>query len=147
MSLSRSWRWLFASVALVIVSVTAVMSQAPNEGERRGKAQTSMRNGNWRDAYDNFRVLCLDEKTDPKAVAQDLAAGVQCLQQLARANEIDEFIESTIKVHGKNWRLLKGAGDIYLGNVTHYGYMIAGKFERGDHRGGGTIVSLSLIHI
>lgn len=141
MSLPRSWRWLCAALVLVTVSVTAVMSQAPNEGQRRGKAQASMSNGNWRDAYDNFRVLCLDEKTSPDQVSNDLRSGVQCLQQLGRANEIDEFIESTINAHSKNWRLLKGAGDIYLANVPHYGYMIAGKFERGDHRGGGNVVS------
>ncbi|HTN75689.1 MAG TPA: alpha-2-macroglobulin, partial [Pirellulaceae bacterium] len=140
MSLPRIWRWMFAATALVAISVTAVMSQAPNEGEMRSKAQTDMKNGNFRDAYENFRALCLAEKTDPKAVSSDLQSGVQCLQNLNRVNEIDAFLESTIKSHEKNWRLLKMAGDIYL-SIPKHGFEIAGKFERGNHRGGGKMVS------
>lgn len=136
MNFVRTWRWLIASALLAICSVSAVMSQAPSEAEMRQKATTDMRNGNFRDAYDNFRALCLKAETDPLKVSEDLRSGVQCLQQLARVNEIDAFLEATIKTHDKNWRLLQTAGDLYL-SIPHHGFMIAGNFERGDHRGGG----------
>jgi uncharacterized protein YfaS (alpha-2-macroglobulin family) len=142
MSRIYSWRWLLAAAAILIVSVSTVLSQAPSEGDRRNKAQADMRAGNWRDAYDGFKALALDPKSDPNQVAGDLSNATMCLQRLARANEIDEIMESTIKVHEKNWRLLKGAGDIYLNQqIPHYGYMIAGKYERGEHRGGGKMVN------
>ena len=58
------------------------------------------------------------------------------MQQLGRLDEIDELREAVIKVHGKNWRLLMAAADSYL-NIDHFGFIIAGKFTRGPHRGGG----------
>jgi uncharacterized protein YfaS (alpha-2-macroglobulin family) len=140
MNFVRTWRWLIASMLVAVFSVSVVMSQAPSEEEMRQKATTDMKNGNFNDAYGNFRALCLKADTDPLKVSSDLQNGIQCLQQLARVNEIDELLESTIKAHEKNWRLLQAAGDQYL-TIAHHGFMIAGVFERGDHRGGGNAMN------
>src|SRR6202040_2591436 len=60
-------------------------------------------------------------------------------QNLGRADEIDEFREAVIAVHKENWRLLETAAQTYA-NVEHYGFIVAGKFYRGNKRGGGRYV-------
>ena len=64
----------------------------------------------------------------------------QCLQRLGRMSEFDDFVEKVIKAHDGNWRLLQAAAQEY-DRVEHYGYIIAGKYERGGHRGGGRLVN------
>lgn len=108
--------------------------------QQREEAQKQQENGNYKDAYEIFRKLALDRKNDPKKVGEDLNMGRACLQSLGRVNEIDEFREGVIKVHGDNWRLLMSAAQTYT-SVPSYGYMVAGEFYRGDHRGGGRYVN------
>ncbi len=50
--------------------------------------------------------------------------------------EIDRFRESVIAAHAGNWRLLRAAAQSYV-DFDHHGFMIAGEFQRGGHRGGG----------
>jgi len=96
--------------------------------------------GNYKDAYDGFRRLALDPNDDPKVVGTDLEYGVSSLQQLGREEEMDEFRETVIEVHKKNWRLLDAAAQNYA-NHQHYGFIVAGKFYRGHKRGGGRYVN------
>jgi uncharacterized protein YfaS (alpha-2-macroglobulin family) len=128
------------SLMLFGVLAATVMSQAPSTAEQRAKLQKDFQSGNFKDAYVGLRTLCLDPKNDPRLVPGDLSMGVQSLQRLGRLNEIDEFLESTIAVHKDNWRLLNEAASQYIQN-QHQGFMIAGKYERGPHRGGGTVVN------
>lgn len=134
-------RSLLSAVVLLVcgIAVTFVMGQkaAPPD---RAAAQKQMKSGNWRDAYEVFSKLALDPATDDKTVGADLTAAVQCLQNLGRAAEIDDFREKVITAHAKNWRLLQAAAET-LYNNEHYGFVIAGKFERGGHRGGGKAVN------
>jgi len=53
---------------------------------------------------------------------------------------VDDFREAVIKVHAKNWRLLSTAAQTYV-DGNHFGFMVAGKFQRGGHRGGGHAVN------
>src|SRR5262249_5631209 len=99
-----------------------------------------MKAGNFKDAYLLFRELAVDPKCDPKHVSADLKGGVHCLQRLGRVEELDEFREAIIAVHKDNWRLLETAALSY-NNTEHYGYIVAGKLNRGNHRGGGKFVS------
>ncbi len=114
----------------------------PCRGEEAGrqKAQKAYQNRNYKDAYDAWRKLALDEKTDPQQVGRDLQMATQCLQRLNRVNEIDAFREAVIEVHKDNWRLLWAAAKNYM-EVQHQGFMIAGEFHRGHHRGGGKVVN------
>lgn len=138
---SKPWiRFSLAGLVLLAVIASGALSQAPNPAQTRTKAQTAMNQGNFKVAYDDFRLLCLDPKNDGKEVATDLANGVQCLNNLGRLKEFDEFIEATIKAHSGNWRLLQEAANQYI-NVQHQGFLIAGKYERGHHRGGGKVVN------
>ena len=39
----------------------------------RVKAQKDMKNGNWKDAYEGFRKICLEKENSGREVAQDLS--------------------------------------------------------------------------
>lgn len=128
--------WAFVGVSGVMSTVDPSRAAAEEAPQRRQQAQKLLQEGNYNDAYQLFRKLALDPKSDPKLVPQDLNQGVQCLMNLGRLKEFDEFVESAVAAHSKNWRLLQQAAQSYL-QVDHHGFLIAGKFERGPHRGGG----------
>jgi uncharacterized protein YfaS (alpha-2-macroglobulin family)/tetratricopeptide (TPR) repeat protein len=96
--------------------------------------------GNFKEAYEGFRQLALDANSARDRVGHYLNMAVASLTSLGRVDEIDEFRESVIQIHNQNWRLLQAAAESYL-NVDHSGFIIAGKFYRGPHRGGGKIVN------
>jgi len=126
------------AVALLLCVGSSVF--AADDAAARKKAQETMTKGNYKDAFELFKKLALDPNTDPKLVGSDLQQGAQCLQNLGRLDESDAFRESVVEVHKANWRLLFAAAQ----NLTydqHYGYIIAGKFSRGHHRGGGQYVN------
>jgi hypothetical protein len=125
---------------LAIAVGSAVMSEEAPPSDQRATAQKAFEKGNWRDAYDIYSKLALDPQDDPKLVGIDLTQAIQCLHQLGRQKDIDELREGVIKAHEKNWRLLQTAAQSYL-QQPQFGYIIAGKFERGHHRGGGEMVN------
>jgi uncharacterized protein YfaS (alpha-2-macroglobulin family) len=137
-----SWRAgvLSVAVASTIAVVWLVAADEPNRQARRDSLMKTFQAGNWKDAYEGLRKLALDPKNDPLQVGTDLTTGITCLQRLGRSDEIDQFREAVIAAHKSNWRLLQTAAQTYV-NVEHYGYIVAGKFYRGYHRGGGRWVS------
>ncbi|HSI34601.1 MAG TPA: MG2 domain-containing protein, partial [Tepidisphaeraceae bacterium] len=133
-------RQTLAGTLLVLLSLAVGIVTAGNAAPDRAKLQDTMRKGNYRDAYEGYSKLALDPATDPKAVGGDLTQAVQCLQSLGRSSETDAFREKVIAAHAKNWRLLQAAAETLINN-EHYGFIVAGKFERGGHRGGGRQVN------
>jgi uncharacterized protein YfaS (alpha-2-macroglobulin family) len=119
--------------ALLVLSAFGAKDAPPD----RAAAAKQMKDGNWKDAYEGFSRLALDPADDPMQVGEDLAHAVNCLANLGRQNEMDAFREKVIAAHRANWRLLQAAAQTYL-NFDHDGFIIAGVFERGGHRGGGT---------
>lgn len=127
------------NLSLVCVLLAGAIFAADDAALRK-QAQETLNKGNYKDAFELFKKLTLNPTTDPKLVGSDLQQGVQALQNLGRLDEIDAFRESVIEVHKANWRLLFAAAN----SITydqHYGYIIAGKFSRGHHRGGGQYVN------
>ena len=106
----------------------------------RKQMNEAFQQGNFKDAYDGLRKLALDPHDDPAKAGGDLDMAVQCLGRLNRVAEIDALLEEAVKVHKDNWRLLAAAAQQYM-NGQHYGFIVAGKFERGQQRGGGNIVN------
>jgi uncharacterized protein YfaS (alpha-2-macroglobulin family) len=106
----------------------------------REKLEELFRQGNFKDSFDGYRALGLDPKDDPRRVGKDLNSAIQCLVQLGRGDEIDSFREQVIELHKTNWRLIQSAALSYLNDPFHYGFIVAGKFHRGPHRGGGGYV-------
>ncbi len=99
------------------------------------EATKKMNAGNFKEAFDDYRKLGLDPKSPAREMPELLIRAVQCLQNLGRINEVDEFREKVIEAHKDNWRLLQAAAQSYL-TIEHNGVIIAGKFQRGPHRGG-----------
>jgi uncharacterized protein YfaS (alpha-2-macroglobulin family) len=129
-----------ASLVLGVAAVCLTAADKPTPKERRESLMKTFRAGNFKDAYEGLRKLALDPTDDPREVSEDLKTGVRCLAQLGRIDEVDDFLEAVIKVHEKNWRLLETAAQNYL-SAPHQGFIVAGKFYRGNKRGGGRFVS------
>ncbi len=127
-------------IAVVVCSVLAVgvvrgrRDEGPADRER---FDTLFAQGNYKDAYVGYRALALDPRTEPDRVGTDLQKAIQCLEKLGRVNEVDTFREAVVAVHKDNWRLLQAAAESYLNGDQHTGFIVAGKFQRGPHRGGG----------
>ncbi len=96
--------------------------------------------GNQKDAYEGLRRFVLDKKdaSSPDLVKAFNAAMI-CLPALNRSDEIDEFREKVVAAHKKDWLVQMAVAHSYL-TFDHYGFMIAGEFSRGQHRGGGKVV-------
>ena len=129
---------LVAGVLLAGMVGAGAFSQNPSPAVLRPRAEKLMKDGNFKEAYEGFKKLCLDPNSG--LASQDLINAVQCLHHLGRLPEFDELIEGTIAAHKDDWRLLQTAARQYL-EVPHEGYRVAGRFERGPHRGGGEAVN------
>ena len=127
---------ILAAIAffLLIGSYFAVGADRP-QGQVRNDAVRAMQAGNFKDAYESgFGRLAVDANDDAASVSEDLTNGVLCLQRLGRSDEIDDFREKTIAAHASNWRLLQTAAQTCITSEP-YGFIVAGKFYRGNHRG------------
>jgi len=132
-----------ALLAVVVLTSVAVVYAAGLTGEAkigRDQAIKLHKDGNYKEAYEAFAALALDPGDDPMKVGQDLHHGVYCLERLGKHKDIDPFLEKVIKTHSENWRLLWAAAQSYM-RTRHSGYIIAGEFQRGRHRGGGQYVN------
>ena len=125
-------------LSTVLAAAVAIGRRANEPGERE-RADKLFTQGNYKDAYEVYRTIALDPKTEPDRVGNDFKRAVECLRQLGRVDEVDAFREAVIAVHHANWRLLQAAAESYLDDPEHSGFMIAGKFQRGGHRGGGQL--------
>ena len=136
------FRIIATLLTLVVATalVAAVIESQQSHADRRSEAAKTLKQGNYKEAYQIYRQLVLDKHVEPDKVGGDLQQAVNCLVRLNRSSEIDAFREQAIVVHAKNWRLLHAAALSFQSNV-HHGYLIAGKFERGHHRGGGEVVN------
>ncbi len=137
---------MFKSLGVVVLAGLAAVSwwlaaeePKPLTGGR-DVAQKLFQDGNFNDAYQIYRRLALDPKTDPGAVGDDLTQAVHSLSNLGRISEVDELIEAAVAAQPKNWRLLRAAARNYQ-QIEHFGFLIAGEFERGGRRGQGKYVS------
>lgn len=133
-------RFVLPIVACVLAAGAWLFAAAAEQQTQREQLMKAYQAGNYKDAYTGYRKLVLDPQADKLQIGQDLNFSLSCLQQLARVEEMDEFREAAIAVHSGNWRLLEAAAESYI-NYEHYGFMVAGKFYRGNKRGGGKYVS------
>jgi uncharacterized protein YfaS (alpha-2-macroglobulin family) len=131
-----------------ILIIIFIMTTAASYGRAAHQEHTQLRNlalkafkdGNYQDAYLLYQKLCLETANDPNLIGSDLLQAWYCLRNLNRLVELDAFREDVINRHSNNWRLLRSAAASYSQN-SHWGYMVAGEFNRGPHRGGGRYVN------
>ncbi|MGE0379090.1 MAG: hypothetical protein AB7Q45_27115, partial [Planctomycetaceae bacterium] len=131
-----SRRSLVVGTFVLASGVVFLMADDPNSQQLRTQARENQQQGNYRDAYDSFRALTLDPENSGELLADDYQRAVGCLEQLQRHHEIDDYREEVVALHGDDWRLLRQAA-LTLMHGVHYGFIVAGEFERGNQRGGG----------
>jgi uncharacterized protein YfaS (alpha-2-macroglobulin family) len=141
----RYFDWTGKQTVATFVGLAAISlcAFATNESPSFEESMKFYRDGNYKEAYDGLRRSVLDQGSTSSDFLQALDTAIACLQHLNRVNEIDEFREAAVEAHSDDWQLLAAVARSYL-NVEHYGYMIAGKFERGQHRGGGRFVNAAM---
>jgi alpha-2-macroglobulin len=132
-----------AAVLTVLAGATGISylyGDAP-PADARQQARKLMEEGNFRDALTLFRELTLDDEAgDSREVAEDFRRAVSCLQQLNETSQIDPYREDVVAAHEGDWVVLAAVAQSYT-TVDHQGFMIAGEFRRGQHRGGGKVVN------
>ncbi len=141
--------WVFPLVPAVLTFVSGVLwlnlpedcfAASGNISSLRTDAQKKYNDGNYKEALAVYEQLLERLDNEPGMVGNDLSMAVNCLANLNRQNETDALREKVIERHANNWQLLWAAAQSYQ-YADHSGYMIAGKFERGAHRGGGKYVN------
>jgi alpha-2-macroglobulin len=98
----------------------------------REKADKLYAQGNHKDALERYQKLL----RSPQATAHDLSRAVACLQRINQLEQQDKLVEEAAEQHAKNWQILYAGARAYF-DGQHHGYIIAGEFKRGHHRGGG----------
>ena len=106
-----------------------------DSGDDHATASRLFDEGNYGEALEAYAKVLADKSADSAHLVAAVDRSVQCYQQLNRQGETDEFLDATAKTHADNWRVLAEVARTTL-NQPHYGTLIAGKFERGPHRGG-----------
>lgn len=135
--------YLVITVALLLISGMTVRHHAlavADISTDREKAAQLLSDGNFNDAYQLLRQLCLSEDAEGAELASDYTRAVVCLNQLGRLAEFDKFSEQTVATHQQDWQLLRAVADQYL-SVMHWGHRVAGEYERGPRRGGGVVAN------
>ncbi|MDR1383719.1 MAG: alpha-2-macroglobulin [Planctomycetaceae bacterium] len=88
--------------------------------------------GLYKEAFDALKIWTLDSQADSQTVGQGFQLAIQCLLHLNRFAEMDNYRDSVIAVHRKNWRLLKAAA---ISSLASNGSIIDGTFVRGNNKG------------
>jgi alpha-2-macroglobulin len=127
-----------------LLAAAAVAGSSPAD---RQQARKLMDDGNYAEALDQLREITLAEVDNPSVpesteLVDDYRRTLNCYQQLGRLNEIDEYREAVVERHEQDWRVLGAVAQSYL-DYAHHGFMIAGEFRRGDHRGGGEVAHVT----
>ena len=136
---------LLCLVSVVVLSSAGLMATTmqPPPADKRAQARKLLEENNFNDALQMYRELAVDSENTGKAVPEDLGFAIACLNNLGLVHEADELIEVSIEAHKTDFRLLARAAAAYAGEIESGGFVIAGKFERGGHRGGGQWASVA----
>lgn len=128
---------LVAALAGVLFAVAA----EPKPEVIRSQAQKDLEKGNFREAWEAYRQLAIQENAAGPTLADDVEQAVDCLSRLQRISEVDAFLAEVLAVHGEDPWLLWRAGKL-LTNIEHFGFLVAGEFHRGHQRGGGQFIQV-----
>lgn len=140
-STARSnWPALFPTLVAALLLTTLPLPSPVLAEPVATNPSASYKSGNWAEAYDGYRKQLLDSEASSKLFGRKLQRAIDCLNKLGRVEEFDALIESVIKAHDDDWRLLMAASEAYR-DVEHDGRMVDGEFQRGSGRGRARIVS------
>ena len=127
-------------LAIALVTAPPILALRTPICRAANRSMQAFRDGNYKDAYDGLRRLlvardannCHDRR---RSFDRDpLLAATQSRRRNRRA--LASRRSPPIR---RDWRLLAAVAQSYT-TIEHYGFMIAGEFHRGQHRGGGRVV-------
>lgn len=127
-------------LSLITLSLATYAAQDAATVPTQQQADEARQAGNFKEALEAYTKRLRAAKVEGKELQRDLPQAINCLAQLNRLSEFDALVESAIEAHPDDWRLLQAAAAAYR-SATHWGYMISGEFERGNHRGGGKVMN------
>lgn len=129
-------------VLLTFVSSSLILTMAAEEPapEIRAKAKQLFKDGQFKEAAELFEAISLRKDHTGEELSEDIAMTVNSFRRLRQEAKIDDFLEKVVETHSENWRAYWSASEA-LSNSSHHGYIVAGEFSRGNHRGGGRYVS------
>ncbi len=119
----------------LLFSTLVISARTVSADEVLDNAEKEYAQGDYREAFDLYKTALLRGSYDGRRAAGDIGKTVDALQKLGKENEFDSFIENVVEVHSDDWRVQTAAAAQYR-KIVKYGYIIAGEFSRGDHRGG-----------
>jgi hypothetical protein len=125
---------LLAPASSLNTAFSSFLEKAKPELPPADKAKQLMKDGNYKDALETYLALCKDPLTPANLLPDFFTQAIQCLRSLARENEFDALAEELVQLHPQKWELIKTIAQSYL--AQNYGFIVAGKFERGNMRGG-----------
>lgn len=136
--------WKLTAVLAILAAAVgggAKPQAAEAPATERQQARKLMDDGNFKDALAKLRELTLNDKADDsRQVAEDFQRALNCMQQLNEMSGIDAYREDVAAAHETDWIILASVAQSYT-TIDHQGFMIAGEFRRGQHRGGGKVVN------
>ena len=100
------------------------------------KADDELKYNNCKDAFLLYKKILLEHKATPYMFLN----AVTSLRRAKLEGEFDSLFAAVAKKYDKDPLMLIALAKSKM-RVSDYGYIIAGKFERGYHRGGGRRVS------
>jgi alpha-2-macroglobulin len=121
---------------LVFLTISCSVFAAENWSVLEQKADTEYKNNNWKDAFLLYKKVILEHRANPSSYSN----AVYCLKKAQMEKEFDSFFDAVAKKYSKNPAMAITLAQSKR-RVSRFGYIIAGKFERGYHRGGGQQVS------
>ena len=123
---------------LLVSLLAACVFAAP--AANQNNAQKLFKDGNYQEALTAFQKILDDESTETDLLVRSFQLALECHQKLNRVDQIDQFREALVSRENPDWQLLAAVARSYIQQV-HYGYQIAGKFQRGQHRNGGKVLN------
>ena len=76
----------FLCIMTLLLTAPGAWPAETADPQVRQKAQSAYSNGNWQDAFEQYRRLSLEIKNDPQIVGKDFTRAWQCLRELNRLN-------------------------------------------------------------
>lgn len=126
---------LFTILAVSIVFSCSSFA-VENWSALTNKANTEFENNNCQDAFYLYKKILLEHKGSPGMYLN----AIKCLKKASLVNEFDSFFTAVAKKYSKIPAMAIALARSKW-QIAAYGYIVAGEFVRGDHRGGGYQVS------
>ncbi|QSH41773.1 MG2 domain-containing protein [Lentisphaerota bacterium ZTH] len=131
-------KFLFPVLGLLIIAATRVCGGYWSELEQ--KADLALSNNNSRDAFLLYKKTLSGSTDSTLNYPEMYKKALRAMYSAKLISRFDGFRSDILKKYGADPRMLTAIARSCV-ETQHFGYLIAGEFKRGYHRGGGARVS------